>query len=80
MMRNVLIYFDLDTRRDVLQRVRRLLRPDGYLVLGAAETPIGVDDDLEQIVVGRSSFYRVRPAGSQRPPTILPSTIAEKYR
>ena len=35
-MRNVLIYFDVATKRTVLQNVAKLLRPDGWLFLGAA--------------------------------------------
>jgi chemotaxis protein methyltransferase CheR len=40
--RNVLIYFDQDTKIDVLSRICRMLAPDGYLTLGAAETVIGL--------------------------------------
>ncbi|MGE0611348.1 MAG: protein-glutamate O-methyltransferase CheR [Hyphomicrobiales bacterium] len=42
--RNVLIYFDADTKRDILMRISRQLAPDGFLVLGAAETVIGLTD------------------------------------
>lgn len=41
--RNVLIYFDRETRRDVLSRLAKILRPDGFLVLGATES-IAVGD------------------------------------
>ena len=40
-IRNVLIYFDQPTKLDILQRIRRALRPDGYLFIGSAETLIG---------------------------------------
>jgi chemotaxis protein methyltransferase CheR len=40
--RNVLIYFDQDTKIDVLSRICRMLAPDGYLTLGAAETVVGL--------------------------------------
>ncbi len=40
--RNVLIYFDLDTKMNVLNRIARAMEPDGFLVLGAAETVVGL--------------------------------------
>ncbi|NCT91072.1 protein-glutamate O-methyltransferase CheR [Cellulomonas sp. APG4] len=58
-LRNVLIYFDLATKRDVLRRVQQVLRPGGFLLLGAAETTIGVDDDWQRVPVGRGSVYRL---------------------
>jgi chemotaxis protein methyltransferase CheR len=45
--RNVLIYFDQDTKTKVLRNIGRVIRPDGYLVLGAAETVIGLTDAFE---------------------------------
>lgn len=42
--RNVLIYFDQPTKVDVLTRIRARLANDGYFVLGAAETVVGVSD------------------------------------
>jgi chemotaxis protein methyltransferase CheR len=57
-LRNVLIYFDLPTKQTILRRVRELMRPDGWLFLGAAETTLGVDDQWERVVIGRSSAYR----------------------
>jgi chemotaxis protein methyltransferase CheR len=57
-LRNVLIYFDLPTKRSILSNVRALMRPDGWLFLGAAETTLGVDDLWERVVIGRTSAYR----------------------
>ena len=68
-LRNVLIYFDVATKRTVLRNVAKLLRPDGWLFLGAAETTIGIDDSYERVAAGRTSAYRVRtgaPAGAVR--------------
>jgi chemotaxis protein methyltransferase CheR len=68
-LRNVLIYFDVATKRTVLQNAAKLLRPDGWLFLGAAETTIGIDDNYERVAAGRTSAYRVRngvPAGAVR--------------
>lgn len=59
-LRNVLIYFDLPTKRDVLKRVRQVMAPDGHLFLGAAEMTMGVDDAWERVPAGRSSVYRIR--------------------
>jgi chemotaxis protein methyltransferase CheR len=59
LMRNVLIYFDVETRRKVLGRVRRLLRPGGYLILGSAETTLNLDDLFVREQYGRAVFYRV---------------------
>ena len=59
-LRNVLIYFDVETKRDVLRRVRQVMAPDGYLFLGAAEMTMGVDDAWERLPAGRSSVYRIR--------------------
>jgi chemotaxis protein methyltransferase CheR len=42
--RNVLLYFDVETRRRVLRRLGAALAPDGYLVLGATESPAGAAD------------------------------------
>lgn len=66
-LRNILIYFDVETKKAVLKNVRRLLRPDGWLFLGAAETTIGIDDSYERVAIGRTSAYRPRvavPAGT----------------
>jgi chemotaxis protein methyltransferase CheR len=43
--RNVLIYFDAATKSEVLGKLCRSVRPDGYLVLGAAETVLGLCPD-----------------------------------
>jgi chemotaxis protein methyltransferase CheR len=68
-LRNVLIYFDVATKKSVLRNVARLLRQDGWLFLGAAETTIGIDENYERVTAGRTSAYRVRdavPVGSAR--------------
>lgn len=59
-LRNVLIYFDIATKRAILARIRRVLRPDGYLVLGGAETTLNLDDSFERVQIGRAPVYRLR--------------------
>jgi chemotaxis protein methyltransferase CheR len=61
LLRNVLIYFDAPTRRQILDRVRRVIQPDGYLLLGGAETTHNLSDDFEPVSFGPVSFFRPRP-------------------
>jgi chemotaxis protein methyltransferase CheR len=65
-LRNVLIYFDTETKKQVLQRVRSVLRPDGYLFLGGAETTLNVDEAYEPVQFDRATCYRVRSGEVQR--------------
>ena len=57
-VRNVLIYFDVDTKRTIIGRVKRLLAPDGNLFLGAAETTMNLDDGFERLPLERAGCYR----------------------
>ena len=63
--RNVMIYFDINTKKAILRRIRDLINPDGYLFLGAAETTRGLDEQFESMQVGSSGCYRVAGAGDQ---------------
>jgi chemotaxis protein methyltransferase CheR len=58
--RNVLIYFDRETKVDVLGRIRRVMPADGYLVLGAAETMVGLGDCFTPVAEKRG-LYRPKP-------------------
>lgn len=44
--RNALMYMDVARRRDILVRIAQQLSPDGYLMLGATETVVGLSDDF----------------------------------
>lgn len=57
-MRNVLIYFDVPTKAQVLRQARTRLSDDGYLILGGAETTVGVDNNYTRALLGRSAWYR----------------------
>ena len=56
-MRNVLVYFDMSTKREILKRVRALLRPDGYLCLGGTETTLMIDDAFDRVSTASGSYY-----------------------
>jgi len=58
--RNVLIYFDLATRRQVLWKIRQSLAPGGYLLLGGAETTLGIDDQFIRCPIGSAVLYQMR--------------------
>jgi chemotaxis protein methyltransferase CheR len=54
--RNVLIYFDPDTKADVFGRLAKMLEPDGVLALGAAESVVGISDAFKPYAE-RRGFY-----------------------
>jgi len=54
--RNVLIYFDQDTKVGVLDRLRRITESDGFLVLGAAETVVGLTDAFRPVPERRGLY------------------------
>ena len=55
--RNVLIYFDVETKRKVLEAVHDVMRPKGFLVLGAAETMMGITKLFDRSE-GRRGLYQ----------------------
>ena len=58
MMRNVLLYFDLETKKAILERVGRVLRPEGYLFLGSGETTLNLVDRFAPVQHGKAICYR----------------------
>ena len=68
-MRNVLIYFEDAVKRRILTQSATLLRPGGWLVLGGAETTLGLTDAYERVNLGGATMYQrsaagVKPAGT----------------
>jgi chemotaxis protein methyltransferase CheR len=67
--RNVLIYFDQETKTSVLERIARITERDGYLVLGAAETVVGLTDAFKPVADKRGLYAPAagtRAVGSPR--------------
>ncbi len=64
--RNALIYFDKDTKVDVLNRLGRVVARDGYLVLGAAETVVGLTAAFKTVPDLRG-FYAPNVRASRAP-------------
>lgn len=62
MLRNVLIYFEQDTREAILRRVKDALRPGGFLMLGTAEAPRG--GEFERADVGGANVFRRASKGA----------------
>lgn len=56
-MRNVLIYFDTETKRQIFEKIKTVLAPDGYLFLGVAETPYRIVEGFTK-VTGSTNVYR----------------------
>ncbi len=59
-LRNVLVYFDVEKKREILAKVRRQLNPDGFLFLGGAESTINLDDQFQPTYFGPAVVYRLR--------------------
>ncbi len=57
--RNVLIYFDQDTKKKILEEIRGTIVPGGYLLLGGAETAMAAADKFERVQTNGAVLYRV---------------------
>jgi len=57
-LRNVLIYFSPETKTTILNKVHRILKPDGCLFLGGAETTMNLDTKFVRSPVGKTTCYR----------------------
>jgi chemotaxis protein methyltransferase CheR len=63
--RNVLIYFDQDTKAGIFDRLVRVIEPDGVLTLGAAESVVGISDAFKPYPE-RRGLYRPNAARAVR--------------
>lgn len=70
--RNVLIYFDQDTKGAILSRMADISRPDSALFLGGAESVIGISSDY-QPVSGVRGVYQLASSAAAVAPAIKPA-------
>ncbi len=73
--RNVLIYFDIETKAQVLAAIARRMTDQGVLFLGGAETVLGITDLLEPVPGSRGVYRSVPPAAKSATP-LAPSRVA----
>jgi chemotaxis protein methyltransferase CheR len=71
--RNVLIYFDQDTKVNVFKRLAKVMEPDGFLALGAAETVVGLTDAFKPHPDKRGLY---RPNAARAAPSIVPGMMS----
>ena len=55
--RNVMIYFDQDTKAGIFDRLARVIEPDGGLALGAAESVLGISDAFKPYPDRRGLYH-----------------------
>lgn len=67
--RNVLIYFDPATKKDVLERLAKSMYAGGSLLLGGTESTLGITDSLSRVPGMQASVYR-------RPGDIVAAKVA----
>jgi chemotaxis protein methyltransferase CheR len=48
-LRNVMIYFDVETKRKVVQRLMAAIKPGGHLMIGHSESLNGVNEELQPV-------------------------------
>ncbi len=58
MCRYVLIYFDQQTKKEILNKIVKVINPGGYLFLGATETPIGLPPNMKRKTFGRATCWQ----------------------
>jgi len=64
--RNVLIYFDQDTKASIFERLSKVVESDGFVVLGAAESVVGISDAFKPYP-DRRGLYRPNAVRAAKP-------------
>lgn len=65
--RNVLIYQNVENKRKIVAEIARRLVPGGYLILGAAESLMGLSEDFEMRQIDRAVIYERKQEIKKRP-------------
>ncbi|MEP3477457.1 MAG: protein-glutamate O-methyltransferase CheR [Hyphomicrobiales bacterium] len=68
--RNVLIYFDKETKSDIIERMGKQTNPNCYLVLGASETLVGLNDSFGTVPDARG-LYQIKDQAGNKPESAI---------
>ncbi len=68
--RNVLIYFDKETKSDIIERKGKQTNPNCYLVLGASETLVGLNDSFGTVPDARG-LYQIKDQAGNKPASAI---------
>ena len=72
--RNVLIYFDQETKVRIFERLAKAVEPDGFMVLGAAESVVGISDAFRPYPE-RRGLYRPNAIRAMRSGATVPHAL-----
>ena len=75
--RNVLIYFDQDTKAGIFSRISKMMEPDGVLALGAAESVVGITNVFKPYPERRGLY---RPNVAPAAPRVVSSAVTPPLR
>ncbi len=73
--RNVLIYFDKETKSDIIERMGKQTNPNCYLVLGASETLVGLNDSFGTVSDARG-LYQIKDQAGNKPASTLTKPVS----
>jgi chemotaxis protein methyltransferase CheR len=59
LIRNVMIYFAVETKQEILDKLGHILQPDGYLLLGGAETTYNLSDLYRRVEPLKAGYYQL---------------------
>ncbi len=66
LLRNILMYFDENTKLEILKKVQDILKPEGFLVLGGTELIMDSQSDFRRIAMTKGFCYQWCPTISYK--------------